>query len=114
MTICRTLLERVESHANAVATNADGVRVRRLCLEIGCLANIEIGALDFCFRAIARGTCAEGAVLQIRRAPGLAWCTECATEVPVQSHLDECRHCGSGMLVPCGGDQMRLEGMEVF
>ena len=114
LAICRALLERVEHHVHALASESPVARVRALRLEIGCLANIEIDALEFCFGAVARGTCAEGATLEIRRSPGRAWCTECAAEIPVESHLDPCPDCGSGMLVPCGGDQMLLKGMEVL
>jgi hydrogenase nickel incorporation protein HypA/HybF len=113
MAVCRALLERVEHHAHALASQTPAVRVLSLRLEIGRLANIEIDALEFCFGAVARGTCAEGATLEIRRTPGRAWCTECAAEVSVESHLDQCPDCGSGMLVPCGGDKMLLKGLEV-
>jgi hydrogenase nickel incorporation protein HypA/HybF len=48
-----------------VGQAARGRRVVRITLEIGALAAVEPRAIAFCFDVVARGTAAEGAVLDI-------------------------------------------------
>jgi hydrogenase nickel incorporation protein HypA/HybF len=48
-----------------VGQAARGRRVVRITLEIGALAGVEPRAIAFCFDVVARGTTAEGAVLDI-------------------------------------------------
>jgi hydrogenase nickel incorporation protein HypA/HybF len=48
-----------------VGQAAHGRRVVRITLEVGALAGVEPRAIAFCFDVVARGTAAEGAVLEI-------------------------------------------------
>jgi hydrogenase nickel incorporation protein HypA/HybF len=48
-----------------VGQAARGRRVVRITLEVGALAGVEPRAIAFCFDVVARGTAAEGAVLDI-------------------------------------------------
>ena len=48
-----------------VAEAARGRRIVRITLEVGALAGVETRAIEFCFDVVARGTAAEGAVLDI-------------------------------------------------
>lgn len=48
-----------------VGEAARGRRVVRITLEVGALAGVEARAIAFCFDVVARGTAAEGAVLEI-------------------------------------------------
>jgi hydrogenase nickel incorporation protein HypA/HybF len=45
-------------------------RVHRVTLEIGESSCATPESIEFCFDVIARGTCAEGARLEIRRTDG--------------------------------------------
>jgi len=54
------------------AARADGARVIRVRLEVGRLVAVLPDSLRFCFDACARGTAAEGAVLDIIETPGEA------------------------------------------
>ena len=45
-------------------------RVHRVILEIGERSCVTPESIEFCFDVIARGTCAEGARLDIRRTEG--------------------------------------------
>jgi hydrogenase nickel incorporation protein HypA/HybF len=45
-------------------------RVHRVTLEIGELSCATPESITFCFDVVARGTCAEGARLDIRRTDG--------------------------------------------
>ncbi|MEJ0020365.1 MAG: hydrogenase maturation nickel metallochaperone HypA [Acetobacteraceae bacterium] len=53
-----------------VCRAADGRRVHTVTLEVGAQACVAPDALAFCFAAVAEGTPAEGARLDIRRRDG--------------------------------------------
>jgi len=74
--LARNIVEIVEQ-----AAAANGLkRVSRVLLEIGVLAGVEAGQLEFAFRLTAEGTVAEGAALEIQRIPLLLHCPACETE----------------------------------
>lgn len=88
-------------------------RVRVVRLEIGAFAHVEPAALRFCFEAIARGTAAEGAALDIIRAPGEGWCQDCATTVPLAERFGPCPACGGRHVRMTSGDELRIKELEV-
>jgi hydrogenase nickel incorporation protein HypA/HybF len=53
-----------------VCDAANGRQVHTVNLEIGRLTCVSPDALEFCFDAVAQGTLAQGARLQIRRTDG--------------------------------------------
>jgi hydrogenase nickel incorporation protein HypA/HybF len=55
----------------AIVCQASGDhRVHKVTLEIGRLSCVTPEAIEFCFQAVAQGTLAEGAHLDIRRTDG--------------------------------------------
>lgn len=88
-------------------------RVRVVRLEIGAFAHVEPDALRFCFDAVARGTAAEGAALDIMRAPGEAWCPDCAKTVPLAARFSPCPRCGGRHVRITSGDELRIRELEV-
>ncbi len=88
-------------------------KVETVWLEIGELSHVEPEAMRFCFEAVVKNTIAEGASLQIDRAPGRAWCHDCAKEVHVSSLVAACPECKSYKLQVTGGEDMRVKEMEV-
>jgi hydrogenase nickel incorporation protein HypA/HybF len=87
--------------------------VRAVVLEIGALSCAEPEAIRFCFDVQSRGTSAEGARLEIRRAAGEGWCAACACTVAMAARYDACPHCGRTGLKVTAGDAMRVLAMEV-
>ncbi len=55
-------------------------RVERIVLRIGTLAGVDVDALRFAYEALAPGSPAEGAVLEIEQVPARAWCRRCDVE----------------------------------
>ena len=53
-----------------VCRAAAGRRIHRVTLEMGEQSCATPESIEFCFDVIARGTCAEGARLDIRRTDG--------------------------------------------
>jgi len=87
--------------------------VKTVRLEIGALAHVEPEALRFCFDAVARGTLAEGAGLDILSAPGEAWCFDCSAPVAVYERFGACPACGGFRLQVTTGGEMQVKELEV-
>jgi hydrogenase nickel incorporation protein HypA/HybF len=83
-------------------------QVRRLTLQAGALAGVELRALRFALEALAPGTALEGADLVIEQAPGQAWCLQCAATVAIESRTDACPGCGGYQLQPTGGTELKV------
>ena len=94
--------------ADAAARNAAAC-VHTVWVELGALAHVEPQALRFCFDAVARGTVAEGAALEIATTPGVAWCMPCAAQVALARLGDACPSCGSHQLQVIAGEEMRVK-----
>ncbi len=109
MSLAEGIREVIEDQARKHAFE----RVRRLRLEIGRFAGVEKEALAFAFDVVMRGSPAEGAMLEMIDLPGRALCYDCGELVELADRLDPCPNCGSGKLMPQGGDEMRIKDMEV-
>lgn len=88
-------------------------RVKTVRLQIGARACVAPEAMDFCFKAVSKGTLAEGARLELIREPGAAWCMNCGETVTVAERYDPCPQCGSYELQLTGGDGLLVKDLEV-
>lgn len=109
MSLCEGILAIILDQARA----HEFARVTVLRVEIGRFAGVEKPALEFAFDVVMRGTPAEGARLEMIDLPGRALCYGCGASVVINDRLDPCPECGSGKLMPDGGDEMRIKDMEV-
>lgn len=109
MSLTESLIELIEGER----ARSGFARVRAVRLAIGALGHVEQEAMRFCFDAAARGTVVEGARLDIVSVPGEAWCLDCAKTVRLASRADPCPECGRYALQVTGGDDLRLEELEV-
>ena len=89
-------------------------RVRRLTLEAGALAGIEVRALRFALEAIAPGPCLGGADIEVHEPPGRAWCMRCCEAVAIASRIDACPRCGGFQLQPTEGTELRVRDLVVL
>lgn len=87
-------------------------RVRRVVLEVGRISGVVPDALRFCFDVCAAGTRVEGAALEIREIPGVAWCPGCQRHFAIEFPLGLC-DCGSAELEIVGGRELCIEEVEV-
>lgn len=90
-----------------------GQRIKMVRLEIGKLSAVEPEAMRFCFDAVAQGTLAEGAMLDIVEQEGSAWCFDCNREVPLAARHDPCAACGGFRLQVAEGTAMRVMELEI-
>lgn len=109
MSLAESMLQIVE-HA---ARSQDFRRVKVVWVEIGRLSCVEPEALNFAFEAVAHGSVAHGARLEIVEMAGQGVCLECSAEVELAARLDACPACGSHKLRVTGGEDMRIRELEV-
>ena len=81
------LTESVVEMALEEARKAGAARIRRIVLDIGRLSAVEPEAMAFCFAAVAAGTAAEGAALEICDVEGAGWCADCGETVAARRAL---------------------------
>lgn len=108
MSLCEGMRGVIEDQARAHSIQ----RIKRVRVEIGRFAGVEKKALAFAFDVVMRGSVAEGAVLDMIDLPGRAMCFDCLSEVEIEDRLAPCPNCGSGRLMPNGGDEMRIKDLE--
>ena len=109
MSICMSVVEALKEQAKVHSYT----RVKSVLLEIGPLAGVEAESLLFCFDAVAQGTLAEGAKLEIVHTPLVAWCMTCSKNVTPEHRFDGCPECGGHQLQITGGNELRIKSMEV-
>lgn len=82
-------------------------------VTVGALSSVEPDALAFGFEAVALGTVAQGARLEILRVPARGYCTDCAVEIDIASRADACPRCGGYQWVVVTGEELTLNDLEV-
>ncbi|HYW20389.1 MAG TPA: hydrogenase maturation nickel metallochaperone HypA [Nodularia sp. (in: cyanobacteria)] len=95
-----------------VSEHAQGAKVQRVVLEIGELSAILPDAIEFCFDICTQGTVLLGAILEIRKIPGLARCRECGTEIYLNKPFGICS-CGSVHLDLIAGEELKVKQIEI-
>ncbi|KPV39999.1 hydrogenase nickel incorporation protein HypA [Thiohalorhabdus denitrificans] len=109
MALCEYVLQVLEEESGRQGY----VRVERVRLEVGALSCVEKEALRFSFEAVARGSLAEGARLELRDAPGQGWCGMCEETVTLRSLADPCPRCGGFELTLTRGLGLRIKDLDV-
>ena len=96
------------------AREAGRRRVLAVDVVIGELSSFVDDSVRLYFDLLSRGTPAEGAVLTIRRVPGQATCSDCGARWAVRPPLDPlCPMCAGALVNVAGGQQLRVESIEV-
>ncbi len=109
LSVTQSLLELALRHAE----RADARRILRLNLVIGDLASIVDESVQFYWDIVSQGTIAEGAELCFERVPGRLRCVTCDHTFPLNGRDYTCPACGQARVVLAGGDEFRLESIEV-
>ena len=87
-------------------------RVTSIRLRVGVLRAIEPENLSFLFEHLARGTTAEGALLEIVEEPVRVECPACGP-TEARAFTFECPRCkGSGVSVT-GGDSLSILSLDI-
>jgi hydrogenase nickel incorporation protein HypA/HybF len=108
-----TLAEHAMGIVEAAARKAEAKRVTRIRLSIGVLAHVDPDTMQYCCEVVSRGSLAEGAQIEVERAPGLAWCGTCNAEVALKQVGEPCPQCGGYQLKITDGDQMQVVDISI-
>jgi hydrogenase nickel incorporation protein HypA/HybF len=109
LSIARSVLDLVEGAARREEVR----RVERIRLRIGVRSAVEPEALRFCFDAVARGTVAEEAHLELETEPAQGNCRACARVSVVHEFPSPCPACAAWALDLSGGEGIRVSELEV-
>lgn len=112
MSIAEGILQIVEEAAAKPDSGFE--RVKTIFVEVGELSSVEPEALLFCFEAVARGSRAEGAHLEIIQTLGYGRCLKCGETVAMPDLLAVCPLCGSHQLQATQGMEMRVQSLDVL
>ena len=107
------LTESIVEIALEEARKQGARKVTRVFLDVGALSCVVPEALEFCFSAVANGTAAEGAKLEIERIAGAGWCLDCEKTVALAERFDACPECGGARVRMTAGDELRVREMEI-
>jgi hydrogenase nickel incorporation protein HypA/HybF len=96
----------------AAVAHAGGRPVRRVTVLVGGLRQVVPDSLSFHFAILSRGTLCEGAELEQRlQAARLRCC--CGAEWELTEPSFRCVRCGSAETTVVGGEELRVESIEV-
>ncbi|RJP22432.1 MAG: hydrogenase maturation nickel metallochaperone HypA [Deltaproteobacteria bacterium] len=87
-------------------------KVVSIRLRVGVLRAIEPGNLSFLFGHVARGTPADGAVLEIDEEPVRVDCPSCGVS-EARSIPWECQTCGGAGISATGGESLEIVSLEL-
>jgi len=95
------------------AARSGAKKVTCIKLLIGQMTQVEPEALRFCFSAMAAGSLAAGAELEITIVPLVGHCRDCGGEYLIENFRFLCSACGSAALELISGRELRVEYLEV-
>jgi hydrogenase nickel incorporation protein HypA/HybF len=87
--------------------------VRRVRLRIGRRQGVVPHVFDFCWRLVAQGTGAAGAVLDMADVPVRVRCRACGEEGDPGSGPVACPGCGAVTVDLVAGDELTVEEVEL-
>ena len=106
------IIQSIFNTLEALAEEHRLTSITRVTLQIGQLQQIVPDMLSFAFEAVAKGTKAEGAALEIDIIPILMQCRTCRTEFTIAEHTYICPHCSGTSLDTLHGTEIVLESIE--
>ena len=107
--ITQNLLEIALRHAEKAGAH----HITRLNLVVGELSSVIDESVQFYWDIVARDTLAEGSELCFERVPGSLRCLGCGNVFSLNGQDYACPVCGENQVVVAGGDEFRLESIEV-
>jgi hydrogenase nickel incorporation protein HypA/HybF len=105
----QSALEIVLTHA----AEAGAARVTAVHFVVGELSGVEPECVAFHWEILSRGTPAEGARLEFRRPPFTLVCLDCDAAFTPTGAVFDCARCGGSRVRVGGGDELRVEAIDV-
>lgn len=107
--ITESLLKIALRHAG----QAGAKRITQLNIVVGELSSIVGESVQFYWDIISKDTIAEGAELHFERVEGTLHCLVCGHTFPLNREDFTCPACGGKQVVAVGGDELRLDSIEI-
>ncbi len=92
---------------------AGAKRIGKISLIIGEMSGVVDESVKFYFDFLSKDTIAEGAQLDFKRIPMKARCKKCQNEFILNEFDWVCPKCKGSKLEIIGGDELRIESIEV-
>lgn len=110
LSITQSLLEITLKHAES----AGAKKVNQLNIVMGQMSSIVDESVQFYWDIVAKDTIAEQARLHFERVPATLHCFNCHTQFTINNREDFlCPHCQSSQVQVTGGDEFRLDSIDV-
>jgi hydrogenase nickel incorporation protein HypA/HybF len=93
--------------------NAQSRRIVHVHLLIGPFSDEREENIRFYWRDLAKGTLGEGARLHFEHMPPAVKCLACGGTFNLEGKVSLCIYCQSDCLQTAGGDEVKLESIDV-
>ncbi|MCC6412208.1 MAG: hydrogenase maturation nickel metallochaperone HypA [Saprospiraceae bacterium] len=110
LSIIQSIIDTVETE---VTRKGGSYRVEAVVLQIGTLAGVETGSLEFLWPAAVQNTLLDGAECQIEIVPGTAVCSDCGTGFSMINYFDPCPNCRSHLINVQTGEELKIKTIEL-
>ena len=107
------IMTGVMDSATMAAQQAGADKILKITLRIGRMTEAIEDALQFAFEALAEGTMAEGAELEIIMVEPESICLSCGTEFEHDRFHMLCPDCGSPFIELMKGKELEIASLEV-
>lgn len=106
LSICRSIVDIVERHA-------DGRPVSRVAVRVGHFRQVVPATLEYCWDiAVADGPL-DGSVLEVDHVPALLRCRTCDTEAELSLPVLRCQHCDGVETELLSGEELLVTSFDV-
>ena len=95
------------------AEKNNATKVHTISLLIGEMTGVVIDSLEFCFKALSKGTVAENAEIKLKNVPLIGHCNDCNWQGHIENYNFFCPQCKSGHMDIISGRELRVEYLEV-
>lgn len=110
LSIIQSIIDTVETE---VHRKGGSYRVEAVVLQIGDLAGVETGSLEFLWPAAVQNTLLDGAECRIEHVPGTALCSDCGTGFSMKNYFDPCPNCRSHLIGVQTGEELKIKYIEL-
>ena len=107
------IADGVVKHALAEAEKHNAKRVSMIKVRVGGKTHITADAMTTCIEAVAKGTIAEDAEIEIEVFSDVYRCSDCASTYPASAEQRKCPKCGSDNVEIFTGEEVYLDSLEL-
>jgi len=107
------LTEDLFEHVLIHAREANARHITRVKVTIGVLSDFTAESIQFYWDSLARGTLAEGAVLEFETAPGIASAAPAAKNFEIAEPFANVPSAARSTVIVTGGNGVYLSSLEV-